>query len=75
MKAMERIPTDDWITGIIGAIVGLFSTSLMNITWQELFENIWHFLGVGLIALFTGAMSVVGKHLIEKLIKRKKKTP
>lgn len=65
--------TDDIIAAGSGLVGGLVTTVLMDITWQSAWENLGHLLWVGFVAMFTGAMGVIGKHLIDKFLKRKKK--
>jgi hypothetical protein len=73
MKAEMRHPIDD----IIGAISGLFGGSLYlwfaGINWHTIYENAGKMVWLGFIAFISGAMGILGKHLMDKYLKRKKK--
>lgn len=58
------------VSGIAGG--GLYIT-LGKIDWQVLFNSLGSLLWLGFIALFSGAMGVLGKHLASKYLKRKNK--
>lgn len=65
-------PIDD----IVGFFSGLFGGSVaawvMGITWQNAWESAGKLLWLGFVAMFTGGMGVLGKHLIQRYLKRKK---
>ena len=66
---------EDLIVGVAGAIVGVLTSFFLGITWQIVFESVANLIWLGFVALFTGAMSVVGKRLIEKYYKSKSNKP
>jgi len=72
MKAMEQKYDD--LTGFISGLAGTtLAINLAGITWQSAWESFWQILWLGFIALFSGGMGVLGKHLITKYLNRKKK--
>ena len=63
----------DELTGFIfGTAGGFGAVNLLGITWNTAWQNVGQLLWVGFIALFTGGMGVLGKHLVTKWLKRKK---
>lgn len=63
-------PIDD----IIGFISGLFGGGIyLAINWQRVWDGVGNLLWLGVIAMFSGAMGILGKHLASKYLKRKKK--
>lgn len=61
-----------FLSGLVGAILAI---NLMDITWDIAWENLGRLLWLGFVALFSGAMGVLGKHLISKLIRLWNKKP
>ena len=68
MTAMEHRNEDTiaFISGIIGSILAI---NLAQITWDGIWSNIANLLWLGTIALFSGAMGVIGKKLVGKIMK------
>ena len=72
MKAMGQKYDD--LTGFISGLAGTtLAINLAGITWQSAWESFGQILWLGFIALFSGGMGVLGKHLITKYLNRKKK--
>ncbi len=66
-------PIDDVVAFFSGLFGGSMYAFIAGITWTSLFENALQLFYLGFIAAFTGAMGVVGKHLIGKYLNKKKK--
>ena len=63
----------DELTGFLAGLVGGGLTiHLMDITWKDIFNNAGQLVWVGFVALFTGLMGVLGKHVASSIIKRYK---
>lgn len=63
----------DEITAFISGLIGGVATiHIMDITWNDVWNNAGQLIWVGFVALFTGGMGVLGKHLVTLLIKRYK---
>jgi len=73
MKAIMKHPIDDIIAFVSGTFGGSLYMVIAGITWQSFFDSALQMLWVGFVAAFTGAMGVVGKHMIGKYINKKKK--
>ena len=58
-----------FISGIIG---GSVTIHIIGISWQDILSNVSNLLWIGFVALFTGGMGVLGKHIVTKILKRKK---
>ena len=74
MKSTMKHPIDD----IVGFFSGLFGGSvyafIAGITWQNAFDSLGKLLWLGFVAMFTGGMGILGKHLVQKhLLKKDKK--
>lgn len=64
----------DELTAFLSGIAGsLLAINLAGITWETAWANLGNLLWLGFIAMFSGAMGVLGKHLINKLMRRKSK--
>lgn len=65
----------DKLTGFIGGILGGgFYFHFMDLTWEQIWSNALNLVWLGVVALFTGGMGVLGKHLVSQyLLKRKNK--
>jgi len=61
-----------FFSGIIGSALAIHF-ELAQINWASIFENAGHMIWLGFVALFSGGMGVLGKHLITKYLNRKKK--
>jgi hypothetical protein len=65
-------PIDD----IVAFISGLGGSSIYawvcGITWESAWDSTAKLLWIGIVALFSGAMGVLGKHLMGKLFKKKR---
>ena len=62
---------NDGLIGFLSGITGAgFAAHLLNITWDTAWQNLGQLLWLGFIALFSGAMGVLGKHMVGKLIKK-----
>lgn len=70
IQKMEYKNMDDAVSAISGIIGGILAINLAGITWDSVLLNFGHLLWVGIIAFFSGAMGVLGKHLIGKMIKK-----
>jgi hypothetical protein len=75
MKSQSmKHPIDD----IVGAISGLFGGTLYvwigGITWQSFYQGFGQLIWLAFVAFLSGAMGILGKHLMDKYIKRKKRT-
>lgn len=58
-----------FISGIAGTVLYKMLIGI-NLNWQTVEEAILNLLWVGTVAAFSGAMGVIGKHYVGKLIKR-----
>ncbi len=58
-----------FLSGITGTVLLKVITG-MNFTWDTVFEALLNLAWVGTVAAFSGAMGVLGKHYVGKLIKR-----
>jgi hypothetical protein len=65
-------PIDDIVGFLSGFAGGGLYAKLMGITWYTAWENLGQIIWIGFIALFSGIMGVIGKHLATKYLKRKK---
>jgi len=60
----------DDLTGFLSGLIGAaLAIGLMDITWNIAWENLGRLLWLGFVAGFSGAMGVLGKHLISRLLK------
>jgi hypothetical protein len=75
MKAQAmKHPIDDIVGLVFGIAGGGIYAKLMGITWQFAWQSLGHIIWIGFIAVFSGAMGVIGKHLATKYLKLKKRT-
>jgi xanthine/uracil permease len=68
-------PVSDMIAFLYGNAGGAIAAWIMGITWQTAYESIGHLLWLGFAAAFTGGMGVLGKHAVNKYLKRKNQKP
>ena len=71
---MEHSKWDNTIGFFSGIFGGSMYVKFAGITWQSAWESMGHVLWLGFIALLSGAMGVLGKHLAQKYLKRKTKS-
>lgn len=72
MNHFIRHFVDDIVAFVSGIAGGSAYLKIAGITWQDAWQNIEHLLWLGFVAMFTGAMGVIGRHLIIKYFKKKK---
>lgn len=77
---MPHIKFDDILIALLGSIAGLWGyfmnlSSLLKIDWPGVWNHGLDLLWSAVLAITTGALSVVGKRLSERFFKRKKKNP
>ena len=61
---------DDVVGAISGIIGGILAINLADINWDTIMLNLGQLLWLGLIAAFSGAMGVLGKYIINRIIKK-----
>lgn len=66
-------PADDIVGCVSGLFGGVLYIHFAGVTWQNAFENIGKLCWVGFVAFFTGGMGILGKHVVQKYILKKKK--
>lgn len=65
-------PSDDIVGFLSGLLGGTVCVHLANFTFDDIWSNAVNFMVLGITAMFTGGMGVLGKHLVQKYIMRKK---
>ena len=66
---MNHSNISDSLAALLGIIGSFLTMNLAGITWQWVYDNATHAIGIGLVAGFSGLMGVVGKYIGEKVIR------
>lgn len=66
MEHKDFETTIGFVSGVAGFLLAI---NLAQITWDGIWSNIANLLWLGTIALFSGAMGVIGKILVGKIMK------
>lgn len=69
-QVMEQNNYEDLVAFISGIIGTMLAINLAGIGWDAVWTNVGDLLWLGMVAAFSGAMGVLGKHFIGKLIKK-----
>lgn len=73
MKSVMKHPIDDLVGAISGLLGGSVYIWIGGITWQTFYEGAGQIFWLGFVAFLSGAMGILGKHLMDKYLKRKNK--
>lgn len=63
---------DDMIGAIGGLLGGIVTSMILGVTWHSAWENVINLIWLGVGAMFTGGMGMVGKKLVERYMERRK---
>lgn len=69
-QVMEHNNYEDLVAFISGILGTILAINLAGIEWEAVWANVGDLLWLGMVAAFSGAMGVLGKHFIGKLIKK-----
>jgi hypothetical protein len=72
MKQTMKHPVDNIIGFFSGIAGGGAYAMFANITWRSILDNAGQLMWMAFVALVSGGAGVIGKHLADKYLKRKK---
>jgi hypothetical protein len=72
MKAQMNYNLDDWLGAISGMVGAIMTGWVLGITWHSAWEDFINLVWLGVGAMFTGGMGMLGKKLAERFWEKRK---